>query len=360
MVFKAKNAHTFKLRVTLADRRSAICSTGTTDKRVAEDVEGMVKRFRRLRRWDVLEAIVLKQVTLAKVYDADQAGTLDALMAELTDVDLDPLVTEWSARAIPKYVRQVRRFIPEGKRFLLSRFSRKAISAFLAALPVDDPTRNRYRAALSVFARWLVEREILETNVVRDVKMYKEHDPRMVWMTWQDAERVAAAAPEPVRSLLILMAATGMEWGAAKVLTAADFNTDERRVWARGSKNRWRHRVVRYEPFADAAVARLLDGKLGHTRLFPGIKHKDTLAAFRNAQKAVGIEGHTLHDLRHTYAVNGLKIGHAEQAVAHQLGHKNTNQVRSNYGRYIPDDRDYAATNPATTDAKKGQVRRAK
>ena len=98
MVFKAKNAHTYKLRIVLADRRSATCSTGTTDKRVADDVEGMVKRFRRQRRWDVLEAIVLKQVTLAKVYDADQAGTLEALMAELRDVDLDPLVSEWAKR----------------------------------------------------------------------------------------------------------------------------------------------------------------------------------------------------------------------------------------------------------------------
>ena len=347
MVFKAKNAHTYKLRIVLADRRSATCSTGTTDKRVADDVEGMVKRFRRQRRWDVLEAIVLKQVTLAKVYDADQAGTLEALMAELRDVDLDPLVSEWAKRGNPKYVSQVRKLIPEGERFVVSRFRRKVISAFLAGLPCDDPTRNRYRAALSSLAGWLVEREVLETNVVRDVRMYKENDPRMVWMTWEQAEKVANAAPDPYSQLFALMAATGAELGAALHLTRADVDLEAETIHVHGRKTRWRNRIVRYEPWARDFVKALTIGRIGPTPLFPDAHHADALERFKDAQKAVGLSGHVLHDLRHTYAVNSLKKGYKPQVVAHQLGHKDATMVLKVYGRFIPDSADYA-TNPAT------------
>lgn len=361
MVFKAKNAHTFKLRVTLEDRRSAICSTGTTERRVANDVEAMVKRFKARRRWDVLESIVLKQVTLAAVYDAEQAGTLETLMAELKDVDLDPLVKDWAVRANAKYVRQVRRLIPEGERFVVSRFRRKVISTFLAGLDCDSPTKNRYRAALSVFAKWLVEREVLESNPVRDVAMYPENDPRMVWMTWKDAQRVANASHAPFRNLFAIMAATGIELAPALALTTADLDAVEKTIHAHGTKKSWRNRVVRYESWAEVYVHFLGSG-IGARPLFPNITGDEALDVFKDAQKAVGLSGHRLHDLRHTYAVNALKKGYSEQVVAHQLGHKNTNMVRKVYGRFVPDASDYqvSATDSATNARAKGQVKRAK
>ncbi len=363
MVFKAKNAHTFKLRVVLADRRYATCSTGTTDRQVANDVEAMVGRLRSRRRWDVLEAVVLKQLTLARVYDADQAGTLETLMAELKDVDLDPLVKDWAVKANAKYVRQVRQLIPAGEKFPLSRFRPKVISKFLADLPCDDPTRNRYRAALSQFAKWLREQEVLETNPVRDVEMYKEHDPRMVWMTWDVAETVAQAAPRPLQELFALMAFTGIELGAALRLTRADVDLSAQTIHARGSKTPWRNRVVRYDRnrvqgYAYRATAGVDDASL----LFPGIGYTVALDAFKVAQAKVGVSGHRLHDLRHTYAVNALKAGLKPQVVAHQLGHKDAAMVNRNYGRFVPDAADYKplATKSATKPRAKGKVTRAK
>ncbi len=348
MVFKANGAKTFKLRVVTRDRRSATCSTGTTERAVANDVEGMVKRFRRQRRWDILDAIVLKQVTLGRVYDADAAGTLDVLMAELTDVDLEPLVADWAVRANAKYVGQVRKLIPKGQRFPRSRFRRREISAFLAGLSCDDPTKNRYRAALSVFAKWLVEREVLETNVVRDVAMYAEHDPRMVWMTWADAIRVRDAAEEPYRTLFCLMAATGIELSAALKIQRTDVDLTERTIAVRGTKTPWRNRVVRFEEWATYNLTQHCRPLVGFAPLFPGLtKYRPIRVAFRAAQKAVGLSGHRLHDLRHTYAVNALKKGYKPQVVAHQLGHKDAMMVTKVYGRFVPDESDYVVTKPA-------------
>lgn len=356
MVFKAKNAHTFKLRVVTADRRSAILSTGATDKRIAKDVEAMVKRFKGQRRQDVLEALVLKQVTLAAVYDADQRGTLAAMMAELRDVDLDPLVTDWAVKANPKYVRQVRRLILAGERFVVSRFRRATIFQFLTDLTCDDPTKNRYRAALSSFAKWLVVKEVLPGNPVRDVPMYKEHDPRMVWMTWDESWKVAQAAPKPYRALFALMAGTGIELGAALKVKHSDIDFAAQTINARGTKTAWRNRVVRCELWA---ISELASSSIGAAPLFPGIGYADALEQFKDAQKAIGLSGHRLHDLRHTYAVNALKKGYSYQVVAHQLGHKNTSMVQQNYGRFVPDASDYA-TKSATSPRAKGKVTRAK
>lgn len=354
MVFRASGTRIFKLRVKDNAGHSGIFSTGTDDESVAEDVERMVKGLRSQRKWGYLTAIATKRVKLAQAYDAFVAGRLDAFMidtmARMHDRDIDPLVTEWAIRAPAKYVAQVRALIPAGARFPVSTFTKSRISEFLAGLHTSDPTRNRYRAALSVFAKWLVERDVLGTNPVRDVRMYKEHDPRALWWTWADAQRVAKKADPSYRTLFVLMAGTGLEISAALRLTIYDVDEKAGTIHAKGSKTRWRNRVVRAEPFVWAALkAHKLRGLAGE--LFPGITERTALAAFKDAQAAAKLGGHVLHDLRHTYAVNALKAGLRPEVVAFQLGHKDASLVAKVYGRYTPSESDYArfATALATT-----------
>jgi integrase len=58
--------------------------------------------------------------------------------------------------------------------------------------------------------------------------------------------------------------------------------------------------------------------------------------------EAAKVERLTLHDGRHTHAVNLLRAGASPQLVKTHLGHKDTNLVWRVYGNYITDDRDYA------------------
>ena len=87
---------------------------------------------------------------------------------------------------------------------------------------------------------------------------------------------------------------------------------------------------------------------MGHAPLFSGIGYTDALDAFKAAQKAVGLSGHRLHDLRHTYAVNALKKGYKPTVIARQLGHKDASMVNKVYGRFVPDESDYVVTNSVT------------
>lgn len=365
MVFRAPNTRTFKLKVAIPGRSARTFSTGATVRDVAEDVEAMVVRMKGRREWAALHAVFDGSLTLAQLYDADVRGEVDQAIRQANDTDLDPLVEEWAGgrgQSAAKYVVQVRCLIVEGERYPVSRFTRKAVSVFLAGLTCAPPTRNRYRAALSSFAKWLVEREILETNPVRDVAMYKENQPRMVWMPWTDAQRVAMAAPQPYRVLFALMAASGIELGAALKLTRADVDLDASTIHARGSKTAWRNRVVRYGRGAAVLIKAHCRGILGAAPLFPGITGPDALDTFKAAQQAVGLSGHRLHDLRHTYAVNSLRMGLRPEVVAFQLGHKDASLVHRVYGRYVPNAADYeagSATKSATSPKKPREVKRA-
>lgn len=341
-MYQVKRGAPYTIRIQAKDGRTIRASTGTPDRATAEDVSAFIKGAKYQRRWDLIEAIVSKQVTLRDAYDANREGTLENLLAELKDADLDPMLTEWSRHANEKYVTQVRRFIPEGTRFPASNFRRKTISVFLAGLPVSGSTRNRYKAALSVFAKWLVEREILDTNPVRDVKSAKPNPARMVWYERKDAKRLIDALPEPYKALEALMAGTGMEWSAIANTKRSDVDTKTRTIHAQGTKNTHRNRIVQVtEDWTWPIIEKHLKTLLPNANLF-GVSHDAALDVHHSASDALALPSSTLHDWRHTYAVLSLKDGVAPAVVKKQLGHApNSTVVERVYGVWIVDESDY-------------------
>jgi integrase len=313
---------------------------GTSDLTQIPELKAFVRWLRTKRKWDALDLIIARALSISDAYDAHEAGELADVVARLKaaqqDVDLEPLVTEWAERANAKYVKQVRTLIIAGKPFPASRFSRSEVSRFLAGLKVADPTRNRYRAALSVFARWLVEREVLDFNPVRDVRGFKERDPRDKWLDPFDAERLVYAAHMPYRAIFALLYYSGVEIGAALKLTASDLGTDGT-VHVRGAKTRWRNRIIRVPTWVWELLPRAMPGR----PLFPGITYDMVYDAHKAALEALGLSGYTMHDARHSYAVNALRRGLSPQVVAHQLGHRDASMVLRVYGRFIPQAEDY-------------------
>lgn len=345
MVFRQKKGHAFKLRVSNRDRSNTVTlSTATRDQETASQVEAFAQKLRDRKKWVVLEALVAKRLSLSDAYDADVAGTLDEVVADLTAVDLSPLVKEWESEgANPRYVLHVRSLVKEGIPYPVSRFRRGAIAKHLGGLPFSDSTKNRYRAALSQFARWLIERDVIESNVVRDVRGRTENDPRTMWHTWDDAKLVIDALPEPYRSLEALMAGTGMEWQAIANLKRRDIDLGLLTVRAHGHKNKHRNRLVR---ITEAWTLPIITKHLKH--LTPSapvfvLNHAKALLVHHSACVAAGVEDSWLHDWRHTYAVNWLQSGGSLEALKKQLGHaKNSTVAQRVYGQWIVDERDYA------------------
>lgn len=343
MVYLTDSGPTWKLRVVAKDGTARVVSTGTTDRDVATDIEAMVRRFKKRRQWAALDAIVHGRLPLGEVYDADCAGTLDALLARREAADLSPMVAQWASEgADAKYVAQVRRLIPAGRRFPVTGFTRARISTFLATLtrhhrmiagkdtgqPASDRTKNRHRAALSAFAGWLIEREVIDANPVRDVKARRDPGPQEIHLTPKQARALVAALPRGQQQALeAWMAGTGVELGALLNARRRDVDATERTLHcfpgyeSRRGKTKYRGRVVEVTedwcwPYIEAHLA----GLPPNARLFT-LDEDAALRAHDRVVKALGLPPVTLHDWRHTYAVTALKRKDDHQDIKRQLGH---------------------------------------
>lgn len=343
MVFRQKPGHSFKLRVSRKGWKSVTLGMGTTDPATAKRIAEFVKTMKARRRWDVIDILLTRRVSLPTLYDAYEIGRLDAVIAEASSPDLDPLVTEWSKTANAKYVKQVRCLIVRGQRFPASEYSRSRISGFLATRDVSGSTRNRYRAALSVFGGWLVERDALGHNPVREVRAAKGNPAREAYHEREDAQTLVKALPSPFNAIEALMA-NGLERRVIERLSRRDIDLDRLTVNAHGSKTPHRNRVIRITeswtvPFIKAHLATLMPNAPVLT-----VKLDRVLDRHKKACADLKIPVTTLHDWRHTYAVNSLRDGMRAETVARQLGHRDASLVHKVYGRFIVDERDYATS----------------
>lgn len=368
MVFRVREGHAYKLRVRNKDGDKVTLSTGTSDPTTAQAVARMVDECVKRRDWKLPNALVAKRVRLKDAYDAYTAGHLADFLEEMDAADLDPLLSEWAeGGANEKYVKQVRRMIPEGEFFPASRFTRKAASRWLASLGVTGSTRNRYRAALSQFAAWLIERDVLDRNPVRDVKGSKENDPRAVWLDSRNVERLVTSLPEPYRTLEALMA-NGLEWSAIldrkghAIVKRRAVDTEAWTFEASASKNRYRTRTIKItEAWTRPIIERHVKGLLPNAPLFERIAEWKARRHHNDATKALGLAETTLHDHRHSYAVNALRRGVLPAVVKRQLGHSpRSTMVERTYGVWIVDSSDYdtrTSTTSATTPSTKRRGR---
>ncbi len=393
MVFRAKGSRTFKLRVEHADGRSATLSTGCILEKDADDVETIVRRWqgrkgKQYARQDVIDALVAKRIRLIEAYEASIAGTLEQLLgahpATEPSVDLLPLIDAWhddKAKArrgggqASVYKDQVLTLFPQ-RPLTLAMFTRKEVWARIDALNVEAPTKNRYRSAASSLAKFLVKRELLERNFVRDIDGYGEHDPRLVYYEIDDAKRLIKALAQPYAGIAAFALAFCAEWAAIDQLRIGDIALTDDPVIAhvRGKKRSWRDRYVPLVPelaWALKYLKPLLVGKFQGALVFDGVPEWRAIDEQRAAAAmlklvAIGEEHfgpHSIHDWRQTHAVALLRWGYNEQIAADHLGHKNTMLVRQNYGRFKPTKYDYAkaavretvrpsATKSATTSKK--------
>lgn len=342
MVFRQKKGHAFKVRVTDDQGRSATLTTGAHDHDAAHRVGAMLALFAHqgADAYDVRRLLVSKRLSLPAVYYAYAHGTLDALIKEASTPDLEPLVTEWSRTANAKYVKQVRGLIAEGRAYPASLFTKRTISAHLGNLVVSGSTKNRHRAALSVFAGWLVEREVLSHNPVREVKAAKPNPSRELWLERDEAVKLVKQLPAPYNAVEAILA-NGVERGVVEKLDRKDIDLKALTIHARGSKTPHRNRVIRITeawtvPIIKAHLATLLP----NAKVFT-VRMDTALDIHKRISAKLKIQVTTLHDWRHTYAVNSLRDGMKPTTVARQLGHRDASLVHKVYGRFIVDERDY-------------------
>lgn len=346
--FRSEGRQAWKVRLSLPDGRDRVCGTDTYSERTAKDMETWARGLRRgsERRMDVYTAIVDGRVPLSVAYD--HRGDLNALMDSLSDVNIEPFVAAWcswksgakkGAGAATKYEKQVRTLVRAGVPFVRSRFTTRAIRKHLAALDCDDATRNHYKAAFSSFARYLVDHDVIDRNVVRDIPGWPKGEPRQTWYEMNDAKRVIAALPQSIAAMEAVMCGACLEWGAITRLTVRDVDRELGTIFARGTKRAWRARackVLEIFEWCWAYIEPALVGKLPSALVFPDADGRRVGEVHHAVVEALGLEDSTLHDWRHTHIVLALKAGYPPIPLARQAGHKDAHLIWTVYGRHVP------------------------
>lgn len=323
MVFRQREGHAHKIRVSNKARsRYRVLTTSCKSVEEAVKVEAFYQRLRDQKQWALIDAMLDGVVKLTEAYEADLAGTLDELVANISARDLEPLITEWKKQgALPRYVTHVRKLIPEGRRFPATLFTRAWVSKKIGDLAWSDSTKNRYRAALSQLGKWLVERDVIESNIVRDVSGKTENEARDVWYTWPESRTVIEKLEGEQQALEALMAGTGVEWQVCEKLHRRDIDLKARTVRAKGHKNKYRNRVVRItEGWTIPYIERHIKHMMPNARVFT-LNHDRAIDEHHRVVKLLGLEDSTLHDWRHTYSENNYQAGMALRAIKKQLGH---------------------------------------
>jgi integrase len=220
-------------------------------------------------------------------------------------------------------------------------------------------TRNLLGLLRSVFASAVLDRLIASSPVVR-VQLPGPSGPRVVPLTVEQVQALAAAMPDRHRGLVIVQAALGLRLGELLALRVEDVDFLRRVVhvrsqFASGIRERVEPKTPRSkrdvplpQVAADAIAAHLAryaaaeDGTIFTGA--NGLPHRGDwygTRVFRRAVEAAGLpKGTTSHDLRHHYASVLLAAGESVVAVAERLGHDDAALVLKTYGHLMPDSDD--------------------
>jgi integrase/recombinase XerC len=196
----------------------------------------------------------------------------------------------------------------------------------------------RKLSAIRSFFRYLVREEIIAKNPIEQVSSPKLDKRLPSFLTKEEMEKLLNA-PDPStplgqrdRALLELLYASGLRVSELASLTPEqiDLNSNEIRVWGKGSKERM---VLMGEPAAAALKSYLKEGR---TKLL-GKKRSQALFLNRYGQRLPArsvqrlLEGHAKkagigkrvhpHMLRHTFATHMLDGGADLRVVQELLGH---------------------------------------
>lgn len=376
------------LRFPLSGNRQRV-SLGTDDTLLANRVSRCLLELCESRpQWDLLALVEAGSLKPGLLYDHYAAGELSALRQRLTqaaadasDTDLDPLVMRWVTDHLPltpagpgqrmDYLRQVRALIPAGVPFPASRFNEETIKATLLGLKdkrsgelLSSSTRRRYVVAWQLFYRWAKKQaKGFPANPFEDADWLPANGAAR-GMHWEHQRRldVLGFMTGEARALCALVLGSGMELGALEALQRLHVGSD-RRVVAPGSKNEYRaERSIIVDAWAWAIFYPWFEAQpaLPASKVLTIGEHR-LREAFYTAQVRAGlvekapksenykplwkrVHVHTLHDARHTYAINRLLglDGEPRQSmkfVSHQLGHADEQMLIRIYNKTNAADR---------------------
>lgn len=198
---------------------------------------------------------------------------------------------------------------------------------------------NTIKAMLNKAVAW----GYLAKNPAQTVKKLKEHKRQVRYLSPQEARLLIETAKPRLKSIIVTMLYTGLRRDELIHLTWDDVNFD-RKLLSIQAKDDWHPKdyEVRHIPLNEKLIqllARFKGGGKNHvfTNGEGGILNGNVLSRdFRRLARACGIEGVSIHTLRHTFASYLAMKGVDLYTIQKLLGHSSIKTTEI-YAHLAPD-----------------------
>lgn len=202
----------------------------------------------------------------------------------------------------------------------------------------------------------------IASNPARGVNLPRKGKKEHVYLTHEQVHALAAESKH--KTLVLVLAYTGLRWGEVTGLRVKDVNPLRRRlnvvqnaveVGGRievGTPKTHKKRTVPFPAFLAEDIGKQMAGKSPDDLLFPGadggyLRRTGTSQArrswFAGALLRSGLPAMTIHDLRHTAASLAISAGANVKSVQAMLGHASATMTLDTYAELFPDDLDAVA-----------------
>ncbi|MFN8008417.1 MAG: site-specific integrase [Terriglobia bacterium] len=199
-------------------------------------------------------------------------------------------------------------------------------------------TVNRYLAALKATFSLAVRNRKADSNPVKTVKLLKENNRRVRWLSDAEESRLMGVLPKKYKPMVIVSLNTGLRKSEQLNLQWRDIDFRQGLIHVKNSKPG----DSRYIPMNDAVVQTLkgLPRRIHSPFVFAGRKegaHMNDLPKYwEEYLKKAKIENFHWHDLRHTFASRLVMAGADLYTVKKLLGHHEI-KMTERYAHLAPD-----------------------
>lgn len=366
MVYRREKRPSFYFEAKLKVGFKQLC-THTPDKKLAQRIEHMwTELATRHRAWDLLEPVVNDPRKIGDLYDvwSETRGDVEEMRRRAKDVDVEPLVAEWTAIHASQVgkdwtdhaLKHVRHFFPEGVARKASDVTKDWLTSTLAAYPGKRNTRRKVHSSVSVFLEYCTT---VKGIFAFSPMMHVDRPAReLLPPTFYDGvtvERIIDWQPTPERrAYFALVYGTGADVSPAILIEREDIDASQKRVRIKGTKTKTRDRTVRVADWAWKTFWSHASTVL-HGRIFPAEWNRWTVSDWHRQtvsegtkdthgnieQEGLKLERRiALRRSRHHYAVRMLAAGVPAELVAEQLG-SDKRTILDYYGPFIPSASDW-------------------
>ena len=222
-------------------------------------------------------------------------------------------------------------YLSEFNPYLIEKFKSKRKSE------VKESTINRAVSLLHGMFNKAIEWGYTEENPVSKVKMFKENNSILRYLTVDEMHRLIKSAPtERIRNVIIVALNTGMRKSEIMNLKWEDIDLNDNFIYIRNSKNKEGRQI----PMNDTLIELFTNmEKTSKEHAFlnrKGDQYRDIRKPFQKALDNAGIKNFRFHDLRHTFASHMVMIGAEIITVSKLLGHKSI-EMTMRYAHLSPE-----------------------